>query len=73
MYIHFDRAVEVDYDTDESGLYRAKGANEYAKNAPIVMDSSSTKINTPVEMMEAREIDDEEFYSTRKTFKNLQL
>ena len=65
--------MEVDLDTDESGLYRSKEVNEYAKNAPIIMDSSSTKINTPVEMMEAREIDDEEFFSTRKTFKNLQL
>jgi hypothetical protein len=54
-------------------LYRAKGENEYAKNAPIVMDSTNTKINTPLELMEAKEIDDEEFYSTRKTFKNLQL
>ena len=37
------------------------------------MDSTSTKINTPIEMMEAKEVDDEEFYATRKSLKTLHL
>jgi len=64
------RTVEVDYDTDESGLYRAKGESAYSKNAPVIMDSSTTKINTPIELMEAKVIDDEEFYATSKSLKN---
>ena len=67
------RTVEVDYDTDESGLYRAKGENSFSKNAPIIMDSSTTKVNTPIELIEAKEIDDEEFYATRKSLKTLHL
>ena len=65
--------MEVDYDTDESGLYRAKAETSFAKNAPIIMDSSTTKINRPFDMIEAQEIDDDEFFSTRKTFKDLRL
>ena len=71
-FFHF-RTVEVDYDTDESGLYRAKGENTFSKDAPIIMDSTSTKVNTPIEMMEAKEVDDEEFYATRKSLKTLHL
>ena len=37
------------------------------------MDSSTTKINTPIELMEAKVIDDEEFYATSKSLKTLHL
>ena len=67
------RTVEVDYDTDESGLYRAKTGSDHSKNAPIIMDSSATKVNTPIDMVKALEIDDEDFYATRKSMKNLNL
>ena len=67
----FCRLREVNYDTDESGLYRARGDNSYTRDAQIIMDSTITKINTPFEMMKAKEIDDEDFYSTRKSFKTL--
>ena len=37
------------------------------------MDSSSTKVNTPMDMVKALEVDDEDFYATRKGMKNLNL
>ena len=64
--------VEVDYDTDESGRFRARAQNEFAKNAPVILDSTSTKINTPFDMMEAKEIE-EELNSTRKGMNSLRL
>ena len=59
--------------SDESGIYRAKEQSAYSKNAPTIMDSSTTKINTPIELLEAKEIDDEEFYATSKSLKTLHL
>ena len=64
--------VEVDYDTDESGRFRAREQNQFAKNAPIILDSTSTKINTPFDMMEAKAIE-EELESTRKGMNSLRL
>ena len=64
--------VEVDYDTDDSGRFRARAQNELAKNAPIILDSTSTKINTPFDMMEAQQIE-EELDSTRKGMHSLRL
>ena len=64
--------VEVDYDTDDSGRFRARAQNELAKNAPIILDSTSTKINTPFDMMEAQQIE-EELDSTRKGMHTLRL
>ncbi len=58
MLYTFDRTVTVDYDTDESGLYRASSAGEEARGARIVLDSTITKIDTPVEYKEAREVED---------------
>ena len=72
LFLYY-RTVEVDYDTDESGIYRAKEQSAYSKNAPTIMDSSTTKINTPIELLEAKEIDDEEFYATSKSLKTLHL
>ena len=64
--------VEVDYDTDDSGRFRARAQNEFANNAPIIIDSTSTKINTPFDMMEAQQIE-EELDSTRKGMHSLRL
>ena len=75
FYPNYDicfRVVEVDYDTDDSGRFRARAQNELAKNAPIILDSTSTKINTPFDMMEAQQIE-EELDSTSKGLHSLRL
>ena len=71
------KAIEVDYDRDISGVYRSKSANAATANARPILDSSSTKVNTPFELIKATEVDDEEdgFYDATITdrMKNLGL
>ena len=57
------RTVEVDYDTDGSGLYRAKHHDDL--DAKEIMDSSRTKIDLPVDHIEADEVDEEEEVTER--------
>lgn len=50
----------MDYDRDGSGIYRAKGPTE--KDANEILDSSATKIDTPVDLQKPSVIDEEEFW-----------
>jgi len=52
----FSRALEVDYDTDESGFYRAKTARSETLDANEILDSSRTKVNLPVDLLPAEEV-----------------
>jgi len=52
--------VEVDYDTDEYGLFRAKNGNQESRGAKEIMDSTLTKIDTPVDLMKTQTIDEVE-------------
>ena len=54
------RPVEIDYDTDDSGLFRAKGSSEDARGAKVILDSTVTKINTPLDLMATQTIDEEQ-------------
>lgn len=54
------RTIVVDYDRDGSGIYRAKGPTE--KDANEILDSSATKIDTPVDLQKPSVIDEEEFW-----------
>lgn len=58
-YIAQKRSVEVDYDTDESGFYRAKSSRPETDGARQILDSSSTRVNFPVELLPAEEVKDE--------------
>jgi hypothetical protein len=49
----------VDYDNDGSGLFRAKGSNQSTTGAKEILDSTVTKINTPVDLMATQTIDEE--------------
>ena len=51
------RTVEVDYDTDGSGLYRAKHHDDL--DAKEIMDSSKTGIDLPLDQVEADEVEEE--------------
>ena len=53
------RPIEVDYDTDDSGLFRAKGSSKETKGAKVILDSTVTKINTPLDLMATQTIDEE--------------
>ena len=50
------QAIEVDYDTDDSGMFRAKSRNLYTRGALQIDDSTETKIEIPVDLMEAAEV-----------------
>ena len=52
--------VEVDYDTDEYGLFKAKNRNKESRGAKEIMDSTLTKIDTPVDLMKTQIIDEVE-------------
>ena len=56
----------MNYDGDKFGNFRAKTGNPLVKDAPIILDSTVTQVNTPFDMLEAKVIDEEEFDSTRK-------
>lgn len=59
------KPIEVDYDTDDNGLFRAKKANEVTKDAKVILDSTVTKINTPLDLMSTQQIDVEELGNNR--------
>lgn len=63
-YIAQKRSVEVDYDTDESGFYRAKSSRPETDGARQILDSSSTRVNFPVELLPAEEVKDEAKWAT---------
>ncbi len=48
--------VEVDYDTDESGIYRAKSSRRETLGAKVVLESAKTKVDVPVELSVAEEV-----------------
>jgi hypothetical protein len=56
--IYFSRTVQIDYDTDNSGRYRAK--NRDLDVASEILDTSRTRVELDMELREAREVDDEE-------------
>ena len=51
--------MEVDYDTDESGIYRAKSSRPETEGARAILDSSTTKVDLPVDLLPAEEVTDE--------------
>ncbi|XP_071530570.1 uncharacterized protein [Panulirus ornatus] len=57
------QAREVDYDTDDGGIYRAKTRADYSRGAKEVLDSSDTNIELPIDMIDAAEVQ-EEVYAT---------
>nr|XP_053633965.1 sarcoplasmic reticulum histidine-rich calcium-binding protein-like [Cherax quadricarinatus] len=57
------RAIEVNYDTDDGGVYRSKKRADYSRGALEILDSTDTKIELPVDMIEPVEIQ-EEVYAT---------
>ena len=65
----FCRPIEVDYDTDDSGLFRAKGSSKETKGAKVILDSTVTKINTPLDLMATQTIDEEQLGNRVKTFR----
>ena len=57
---------EVNLDKDDSGRYRAR--NAALDTASMILDTSRTQIDLPVDMKEAREVDEEELErSMRRT------
>ena len=51
------RQVEIDYDTDDSGVFKAKrGNNDVTQGAKEILDSTVTKIDTPLELMKTQTI-----------------
>lgn len=68
MFQNF-RTVEVNYDTDDSGIYRAKLGDE-ARDAKIILDTSKTKIDLPLDYEEAEEVQEEDV-ERRRGRKNL--
>eukprot|EP00095_Tigriopus_kingsejongensis_P003743 maker-scaffold1209_size55568-snap-gene-0.11 protein:Tk03743 transcript:maker-scaffold1209_size55568-snap-gene-0.11-mRNA-1 annotation:"hypothetical protein AaeL_AAEL006002" len=60
------RTVEVDYDQDSSGMYRAKkNLDLNASHAKIVLDSTATKIDTPIDYQDAEEVEEDERMTRR--------
>eukprot|EP00094_Tigriopus_californicus_P008993 TCALIF_08668-PA protein Name:"Protein of unknown function" AED:0.36 eAED:0.36 QI:0/0/0.5/0.5/1/1/2/150/68 len=58
--------VEVDYDQDPSGLYRAhRNIRLDESQAHIVLDSTITKIDTPIDYQVAQEVDEDVRMSRR--------
>lgn len=49
--------MEVDYDTDDGGVYKAKHRSDYA--AQEVLDSSATNIELPVDLVDAAEVQED--------------
>ena len=46
----------MDYDTDGSGLYRAKNSLNF--DASVILDTSQTRVNAPVDLTEAVEVEE---------------
>nr|XP_045615321.1 doublecortin domain-containing protein 2-like [Procambarus clarkii] len=57
------RAVEVNYDTDDGGIYRSKKRADYSRGALEILDSTDTNIELPVDLMDPVEVQ-EEVYAT---------
>ena len=68
IYIRF-RPIEIDYDTDDSGLYKAKGVNEITRDAKVILDSTVTKIDKPLDLMETQQIDEEQLSNQVQKFR----
>ena len=68
FYIRF-RPIEIDYDTDDSGLYKAKGVNEITRDAKVILDSTVTKIDKPLDLMETQQIDEEQLSNQVQKFR----
>ena len=68
FYILF-RPIEIDYDTDDSGLYKAKGVNEITRDAKVILDSTVTKIDKPLDLMETQQIDEEQLSNQVQKFR----
>ena len=49
----------MNLDKDDSGRYRAKNAASL-DTASMILDTSRTQIDLPVDLKEAREVDEEE-------------
>ncbi|XP_068216775.1 doublecortin domain-containing protein 2-like [Palaemon carinicauda] len=52
-------AREVDYDTDDGGIYRAKSKSDYVRGAREILDSSVTKIEIPIDLLDAKEVQEQ--------------
>ena len=57
FFSYYCRTVEVDYDTDGSGLYRAKKHSDL--DAKEILDSSKTKIDLPLDQLDADEVEED--------------
>lgn len=55
----FYRSLEVDYDTDGSGFYRARSTRLETSGAREILDSSMTKVDLPVDLMPTEEVKEE--------------
>lgn len=53
--------MQVDYDTDDGGVYKAKQRSNYA--AQEVLESSATNIELPVDLVDAAEVQEEIYAS----------
>lgn len=62
------KPIEVDYDTDDSGLYRARGENQVTKNAKVILDSTVTKTDTPLDLQATQQIDEEDLRNQVQKF-----
>ena len=58
----------MDYDTDDSGLYRARGENQVTKNAKVILDSTVTKTDTPLDLQATQQIDEEDLRNQVQKF-----
>ncbi|CAL4159516.1 unnamed protein product, partial [Meganyctiphanes norvegica] len=48
--------IEVDYDTDDGGVFKSKKNADYVKGTKEILDSTITKIELPLDMLEANEV-----------------
>ncbi len=58
--------MEVDYDNDEGGIFRAQSGNNSTRDAKVILDSTATKIDTPVDLQATQQIDEELLISQMK-------
>ena len=68
LYLFYSRPIEVNYDTDDSGLYRARGENEITKDAKVILDSTVTKTDTPLDLQATQQIDEEDLRNQVRKF-----
>ncbi len=48
--------MEVDYDNDESGIYRAKSTRSETLGAAEILETSRTKVDFPIDLLPAEEV-----------------